>query len=73
MKFRRSSNYHLVSECGQYTIAKVIVASQVQYEAWHLPDGKGPGRLLAGGKSSSLDCIQACRKHGEPPIEKQAS
>lgn len=71
MKFRKGSAYHLVSECGRYTVAKSIVNSQVLYEAWRVADAKAskPGQLLIGGKSSSLECIQACRKHAEQPTK----
>lgn len=57
MKFRKSSNYHLVSECGEYSIAKVIVQEAVQYEAWF---GKTP---LASKLTTSAAAVEACRNH----------
>lgn len=64
MKFRKSSAYHLVSECGLYSIAKVIVLGEIQYEAWHLEKGKQP-IALSTRQQSSLDCIGICRRHDE--------
>lgn len=57
MKFRKSSAYHLVSECGQYTVAKVIVLEKVQYEAWHRETP------LASRLTTSEQAIEACRNH----------
>lgn len=65
MKFRKGSAYHLVSECGEYSVAKVIVGGEVQYEAWHMPDGKKPAIALGARETSSLDCVQLCRRHFE--------
>jgi hypothetical protein len=64
VKFRKGSKYHQVSDCGRYSVAKVIVLDQVQYEAWHTPDARG---VIALGvrQSSSLDCIGICRRHNE--------
>lgn len=66
MKFRKGSNYHLVSECGEYSVAKVIVNAEVQYEAWHIPKG-APSHPIALGvrELSSLTCIGICRRHAE--------
>lgn len=64
MKFRKSSAYHLVSECGAYSIPKVIVGGAVTYEAWHKPEG-GKAAALRVGLSNSLDAIAACRHHSE--------
>jgi hypothetical protein len=72
MKFKRGSKYQLVSDCGLYSVAKVIVNEQVQYEAWHTP-GKRPPIALAARKDSSLDCIAECRRHAERGAEKQTA
>lgn len=64
MKFRKSTAYALVSECAEYSIAKVIVQGLVQYEAWYTAKGVQP-KQIAARKSSSLDCIAACRQHAE--------
>lgn len=57
MNFRKSSNHHLISDCGEYTVAKVIVLEQVQYEAWN---GKKP---LASRLATSAEAVEACRNH----------
>lgn len=62
MRFERSSKYHLVSECKRYTIAKVVVNSSLQYEAWHKPEG-APAQLVAGKLDDSAAAIEACRAH----------
>lgn len=73
MKFRKGSAYHLVSECGEYTVAKVIVQGRVQYEAWHLPNGAQAQAIALGAREeSSLTCMQICRKHHEKRGHKAA-
>lgn len=62
MRFERSSQYHLVSDCKRYTIAKVFVNEQLQYEAWHKAEGKPPA-LVAGKLTDSAAAIEACRAH----------
>lgn len=64
MKFRKGSAYQLISECGEYSVAKVIVLDQVQYEAWYLEKGKQPIALSAR-QPTSLACIEICRRHHE--------
>jgi hypothetical protein len=62
MTFTRSSNYHLVSDCKRYTIAKVFVNAVLQYEAWHKPE-KGTAVLVAGKLIDSTAAIEACHAH----------
>lgn len=71
MKFRRGSAYHLVSDCGRYSVAKVIVLGEIQYEAWHTPE-KTPPIALGVRESTSLGCIGICRRHAEK-LEKQTA
>lgn len=65
MKFRRGSTYHQVSECGEYTIAKVIVGGVTQYEAWHLPKDTKQQIALGARNPSALDAMGICRRHHE--------
>lgn len=67
MKFRKGSAYHLVSECGHYTVAKSIVMGEVQYAAWFRPNAKEgePAVAIGAREKSSLDCIGICRRHAE--------
>ncbi len=55
MRFKQKDKYHLVSECGNYTIAKVTVSGGNRYEAWdrHIV----PGVLL--GRYDSADEAKA--------------
>lgn len=71
MKFRKSTAYQLLSDCALYSIAKVIVQGEVQYEAWYLPE-KLPPIALGAREKSSLDCIGICRRHSEKRAQKTA-
>ncbi len=65
MKFRKGTKYNLVSECGRYSIAKVILGGEVTYEAWHIPEPPRQPIALGVREKSSLDCIGICRRHSE--------
>lgn len=62
MKFRKSTTYSLVSECGRYSIAKVIVQGAVQYEAWHR-QSNGSEVAIGVKQPNSEACMDICRRH----------
>jgi ribosomal protein L31E len=51
MIWHQGDRYHLVSDCGRYTVAKVVLDKTVVYEAWER--GKPPQRI--GARLSAED------------------
>lgn len=73
MKWRRGSNYHYTSDCGEYAVAKVIVRGAVQYEAWHMPGGNTDRQIALGTQqTTALAAQQICRKHRDNRGERAA-
>lgn len=44
MKFSRIDAHHAVSDCGRYSIARVVVSGAPRYEAWT----RGEARRMLG-------------------------
>lgn len=56
-----------VSECGDYTLSRVILGSGVHYEGWFQERGKVPVHL--GGSYDRDDVIRVCDAHARARLE----
>lgn len=71
LRWRVESDYHAVSECGRYTVCKVVMGDRPWFEAWYTrPDGTSECLDLAPGENSAA-MREVCARHEAalPPPE----
>lgn len=58
MQWRIVDDYHCISDCGEYRVAKVFIAGTMFYEAWH------QRTFLARGEDpDSANMRRVCEQH----------
>lgn len=66
MKFVQRSSYHLISDCGLYTVCKCYVPDKASgrarpvYEAWR---GSGTGAIRVGHADAWQEAAQLAEQH----------
>lgn len=53
--------YWIASDCGQYTVSKVVVRDRPQYVAWHAPGGRRGQEI--GSSPDAEACKAMCERH----------
>lgn len=59
MKWRVTSNYHAISDCGLYHVSRAVIADRDYYDAWYGAMASGNLRHLHGSCSKRA-AIKAC-------------
>lgn len=60
LTWKRSSRYSLASDCGRYSVAKVITDGRVRYESWT----REPARML-GTHDDAVQAQARCQEHND--------
>lgn len=71
MRWRKVSEYAAVSECGYYSVARIVIAGREHFELWHRTrDERGrviARRVLRRGPSAKALVAELAPLHVEQP------